>query len=94
MTDADIDNFGMGGLAIRQNARAFIDMKKDRTVVEAEVAKQVGGLMDEIKELKAQLAAKPQASEKSEQPAARKERRKRRTKAEMEAAKVASDEAA
>lgn len=37
MTDADVDRYGMGGLAMRQQARAFIDAKKDRSVIQSEL---------------------------------------------------------
>lgn len=37
MTDADIDRYGMGGIAMRQQARAFIEAKKDRSVVQTEL---------------------------------------------------------
>jgi len=97
MTDADVDTFGMGGLLLRQNARAFIEMKKDKTVIQAEVSKQVGSLEAKIAELEARLATAPTATT-YEPPAAseatKATRRKRRTKAEMEAARAANTEAA
>lgn len=93
MTDADVDNFGMGGLLLRQNARAFVEMKKDKTVIQAEVSKQMEGMQAKIDELTAKLAATssepPAASEATTQT-----RRKRRTKAEMEAARAGANEAA
>lgn len=73
MTDSDIDNFGMGGLSIRQQARAFCEMKKDRTQVQAEVATQLAArdeshaaqlavLREEMAALQAKLAEKPRAA--------------------------------
>lgn len=63
MTDNDVDSFGMGGLSIRQQARAFMEMKKDRTAIAAEVSSQIGAFRDEIADLKAQLAAKSTTEE-------------------------------
>jgi hypothetical protein len=67
LSDNDVDNFGMGGLSLRQQARAFIDAKKDKTQVAAEVATQLAArdetmaaMQRTIETLTAQLAEKPE----------------------------------
>lgn len=92
LSDNDIDNFGMGGLAIRQQARIFVEMRKDKSAVAAEVAQQMGGLHAKIEELQRQLSAKSHDAPEAEgEP---KQRRKRRTKAEIEADNAAGEKAA
>lgn len=57
MNDADIERYGMGGLNLRQQARAFMEAKKDRTHIAAEVATQMAGMQAIIEGLQAKLAA-------------------------------------
>lgn len=57
MTDGDIDHFGMGGLKMREDARAFVTSKKSADAIRAQVEAQLGAKDDELKETKAQLAA-------------------------------------
>lgn len=63
LNDNDIDSYGMGGLSLRQQARMFIEAKKDRTAIATEVATQMTGLHKTIADLEARLAAKPQEVE-------------------------------
>ena len=58
MTDADIDAYGMGGMQLRMRARAFVEAKKDRTFIQAEVTSQLSAMQSVIDGLRAELAAK------------------------------------
>lgn len=92
MTDNDIDNLGMGGLAVRQQARLFIDHKKDKTAIATEVAVQIGGMQAEIEKLRAALAAKSNDAPETATVAPKK--RGRRSRAEIEAEAAAGEKAA
>lgn len=58
MTDADLERYGMGGLALRQQARAFTEAKKDRSVIQGEMVsrdKEIARLKAEGEERDAQM---------------------------------------
>lgn len=70
MNDADIDRYGMGGLALRQRARAFTESKKGVAVFKAELDqrdKQLASMAEQITALTAQIAAKPKRGRPSKQ---------------------------
>lgn len=64
MTDADMDRYGMGGIAMRQQARAFVEAKKGTSVIQAELVSrdrtiaEQGRALGEMREQMAAMAAR------------------------------------
>lgn len=52
MNDADIERYGMGGVGLRQRAKAFVEAKKDRDTLKLEVDAQLADRDKQIEELR------------------------------------------